>query len=185
MVPKGRDSCWYVLTGAPGVGKTTTLAALQAQGIRTVPEAARSLLEKSVSAGRDADAARSDERDFQDQVLELKLQVESSCDSRQLTVFDRGIPDTLAYYRLHGWEPSQRLVEAAAESTYAGAFVFEQLPAIPPDPLRTESLAQRDRLAQLLAAVYQESGIPIVRVPPASLEQRVELLLEWLRRWDQ
>lgn len=178
----GRDSRWFVLTGAPGVGKTTTLEALGERGIRTVPEAARALLEEAVSEGKGIDSVRRDERGFQDRVLESKLRTEARCDTTHLTVFDRGIPDTLAYYRLYGWEPSEPLREAFSKATYATAFVLEPLPAISPDPLRTESPDQQRQLVQLLLAAYREHGTPVVQIPPMSLEQRVELLLTSLSR---
>lgn len=178
---RGRDTRWYVLTGAPGVGKTTMLEALRARGIETVPEAARQLLEKARSSGGRADIARRDERRFQDRVLESKLEAEAHSDERRLTVFDRGIPDTLAYYRLHGWKPSPRLTEVLGAATYAGAFMLEPLPAaISPDPLRTESPAQQHRLVELLASAYRDCGVPLVRIPPVSRERRVAMVLEHL-----
>jgi len=177
---RGRDSRWYILTGAPGVGKTTTLEALREHGIRTVPEAARALLDDAISAGQDVDSARQDERRFQDRVLESKLRTEAECDDGALTVFDRGIPDTLAYYRLYGWEPSRLLKEALAGAIYAAAFVLDPLPIVSADPLRTESPAQRNRLVDLIRAAYSEHGTPTMRVAPMSLDQRVAFLLEHL-----
>jgi predicted ATPase len=175
-----RESRWFVLTGAPGAGKTTTIEALRRQGIPTVPEAARALLEEAAASGRDAAAARADERLFQDRVLESKLRTEAECDPSTLTVFDRGIPDTLAYYRLYGWEPSRLLRKALDEASYACAFVLEPLPLVGDDPLRIESPAQQQQLVELLLAVYREHGTPIVEVAPMSLEQRAAFLLEHL-----
>lgn len=175
-----RRSCWFVVTGAPGVGKTTMVEALRRRGVPTVPEAARVLLEEGAAMGRSAATTRADERCFQDQVLTSKLRTEGERDQRTVTVFDRGIPDTLAYYRLFGWLPSRLLAKALAEAAYACAFVLTPLPIVDDDPLRTESPAQRRQLAKLLLAAYSDHGTPIVEVPALGLERRTDFVLERL-----
>jgi predicted ATPase len=171
---------WYVLTGPPGSGKTTLLESLARRGIQTVPEAARALLTDASTRGQSAKMTREDERGFQDRVLQLKLETERRCDVAQTTVFDRGIPDTLAYYRLHGWQPSPSLTEALSRANYAAAFMLEPLSTVASDPLRIESSQQRSLLSELLWATYRECEVPIVPVPAASLTQRVATVLERL-----
>ena len=168
---------WYVLTGPPGAGKTTILQALRASGIATVGEAARTVLELSARAGIGAAEVRKDERRFQDLVLGLKVAAERRSDPERITVFDRGIPDTLAYYRLNGWPSSRSLEEALAGSHYGGAFLCERLPTVPADPVRTESEAQRGELGVLLANAYEERDIRLHVVAMLPVASRVEMVL--------
>ena len=45
---------FFVITGGPGVGKTTLLNALSTNGYKTIPEAARTIIREETSLNGDA-----------------------------------------------------------------------------------------------------------------------------------
>ena len=92
----------YVVTGGPGAGISTVVALLRAGGIETQHEVAREIIQEEMSRGglclpwqnRDA---------FQREILQRRLGIERGCAARTgIIVFDRGIPDGIAYYRFDG-----------------------------------------------------------------------------------
>ena len=64
---------FFVFTGGPGVGKSTTLAALQKKGFRTFPESARSLM-RHANIGLHKAHPKKDLILFRDKVLEKDIQ---------------------------------------------------------------------------------------------------------------
>ena len=86
------SSTLFVLTGAPGVGKSAILRQLEGS-FATVPEPAREVLAEERARGGagvpDRDAAR-----FVALLLERAIRThDAAAESGVVTVFDRGVPD--------------------------------------------------------------------------------------------
>lgn len=167
---------WYVITGGPSSGKTTTVDLLRRRGYRTTIEDARHYIDLQRLGGRTVEEIRSRQDDFQRQVLSMQLEQEAALDPDEVVFLDRAIPDSLAYYRFLGLEPDPALIEALARVRYARAFVMDLLP-LHHDYARTEDSAAQRRIHDLLVEVYSSLPIPVVRVPVLPPDERVDFIL--------
>lgn len=169
---------WYVLTGRPCSGITTTVNALAARGYRTVPEAARSIIDERVAAGWTIERIRGDEARFQREILARKFAAESRTPTGAVVFFDRAMPDNIVYHAIAGLDPAEarRLCRGNA---YRKIFFMEPLPYAG-DYARTESAAVLKRLERELPAAYRNLGYEVVSVPAAPVERRVERILREL-----
>lgn len=165
---------WYVITGGPSSGKTTVLQKLQELGYFIVPEAARVFIDEYVKKGISAQELRKDESLFQKQVLEMKLKIEETVPKDRIVFFDRGIPDSIAYFRICGLNTKE--VEKISKNRYRKIFFLEQLP-FQQDYARIENKKTVKKLNQLLLEAYENLGYTIVHVSVASVEERVRLIL--------
>ncbi|MGR0319339.1 AAA family ATPase [Agromyces sp. ZXT2-3] len=170
---------WYVITGGPSSGKTTTVDLLRQRGYRTTIEESRHYIDLMRLGGHSVEEIRSRQGEFQLNVLALQLAQESELDPEELVFLDRAVPDSLAYHRLLGLEPSPALLEALAHVPYRKAFVMDLLP-LHRDYARTEDAAAQHRIHELLLEVYLSLPIPVVRVPALDPEARVDFILERL-----
>lgn len=177
MDPQIKIPDWYVITGAPSSGKTTLLASLKRLGYNTVPEAARVLIDEHRRRGIPAEELRRDEGLFQQKVLEMKLQVERETPKDELHFFDRGVPDSIAYYQLCGLDTKQ--IEVYSRDRYRKIFFLEPL-AFEKDYARTESGDAVIQLNRLILDTYQNLGYEVVRIPAVSVEERVNLVVSSL-----
>lgn len=171
------ENNWYVITGGPSAGKTSTLALLAQQGYKVVPEAARSVIDEQLAAGRTLDEIRADEAAFQMAILKRKVADEQGLDPSEIIFCDRGVPDTLAYARHLGLAESPELLEQVAASRYKKVFLLEMLPYIK-DYARAESAEEAQRIHAHLTVVYEQTSYPLVHVPVMLPEQRVEFILK-------
>src|SRR5690348_10262998 len=104
-----RDN-FFILTGAPGSGKTTLLQHLRTLGFPVIAEPARQILSEQRSIDGNGLPDR-DARLFVELMLSRMLG-----DYRQMATsftpvfFDRGIPDTVAYASIFGFDypPGQK-----------------------------------------------------------------------------
>ena len=163
----------YVLTGAPGAGKTTIAEALRHRGYVVVPEAATDV----VAAGGDGVG-------FLDRVLALQLARERAT-TAPVQVLDRSPVCTLALARYLGLEPSAALLaaaEAAATRYQPGVLLVRPLGFITPTAVRRISYADSVRFADIHADVYREYGFTLVEVPAVPLADRIALVDDLLRR---
>jgi predicted ATPase len=168
---------WYVITGGPSVGKTTLLSELEKLGHTTLPEAARIIIDQAIAKGQTLAELRADEERFQKDILKLKIKIEKTHPPELLTFFDRGMHDTLAYFKLHGFRLDKSTVQAMERFSYKKVFLLEPLAIYKNDYARTESAAQANRLNQLLHKVYTDHGMEPVVVPVLPVDERAQFVL--------
>ena len=166
----------FILTGGPCTGKTETLKAMESEGFQVMTEAARIVIEREQAKGSDS-LPWLDRDKFQKAVLEKQLELESRLEGGKDTFLDRGVPDGLVYYRLDGIEPPKELLEAAKNHRYDKVFVLDMLPNYKTDEARKEDPETMKRIHQLVKEIYRELGYDIVEVPPASVKERVKLIM--------
>jgi len=82
----------FVLTGGPGGGKTTLVAALSARGYRCVPEVAREIIRTRIEAGH---SPRPDPKDFAKMNFDADVENYRAASTKEVTFFDRGAVDAL------------------------------------------------------------------------------------------
>lgn len=131
-----QETNWVVITGGPSSGKSTLLEYLESQGYQIVPESARMLIEAEAAKGKTLKEIRSDETAFQRQVLGMKVGIEEKLNPDELIFFDRGIPDSIAYYQICGGDATSVLRESQ-KRRYKAVFLCEQVP-FAKDHARTE-----------------------------------------------
>jgi predicted ATPase len=175
----GIVSHWYVITGGPGSGKTTTVDLLRARGYTTTIEHARHYLDLKRIEGKTVEEVRSRRLEFQRGVLAMQLEQEASLDPDETVFLDRALPDSLAYYRFLELEPDPQLREALQQVSYRKTFILDLLP-LTPDYARTEDADAQRRIHALLTEVYEALPIPVVRVPVLNPADRVAYILDRL-----
>jgi predicted ATPase len=157
----------FVLTGAPGVGKTTLADALAARGHSVVREAATDVIARGQEGAG-----------FVDAVLAVQLERQLAA-SGAVQVFDRSPVCTLALARYIGATPSPALTRAAkrAPEIYEPVvFLVRPLGFITPTAARRISYPDSLRFEAIHEQVYGEYGFTLVDVPKAPLVERVALV---------
>ncbi len=155
---------WYVITGAPHSGKSTIIKLLQKKSYQIRDEAARILIDSELAKGRALSEIRANELDFQRQVLKMKIKMEEEADSNQIIFWDRGIPDSEAYYRLIEAKLDKILVEANRNCQYKKVFLMDYFP-YHQDYARVESELEQVKRHHLLEEAYQKIKTSIIKVP--------------------
>ncbi|WP_268237682.1 ATP-binding protein [Legionella impletisoli] len=167
------------MTGAPSSGKTTIINALSVRGFQTAPEIARAYLEQLLKEDPEAFVTHRGNYVVQNKILELKITRENQLPSDALIFFDRGIPDSLGYYRYYHLETDQ-IMDKMRLCQYAYVFFLEGLPIIY-DEIRHEDEIEARLIGEHIYHAYKELGYEIIRIPPATVEQRITMILSSIR----
>ncbi|HEV2890356.1 MAG TPA: AAA family ATPase [Frankiaceae bacterium] len=166
---------FVVLTGGPGGGKTTLLAALAARGYAVTTEAGRALVRAGVGAG--------DPAAFAEAVLEWERRSYAwALSQRGVVLFDRGMPDVAgSWLAMRGEVPPH--VEAAIEECRYRSPVL----AAPPwreiyvhDAERTHSWETAVATYEAMVDAYGRYGYEVVDLPLVPVEERVAFVLDFL-----
>ena len=169
---------WSVITGAPCSGKTAVIHLLEQRGHKVVHEVARAHIDTELMRGKTLAEIKADEWAFERHILMEKVRIESTLDKDDIIFFDRGVPDSIAYYKLNGLDPTEPF-QQSAEVRYQNVFLFERLRFLT-DPVRSEDETTARRLSRLIEEAYQSLGYDIIHVPLLSVEERTEFVLERL-----
>jgi predicted ATPase len=171
-----KETNWYVITGGPSSGKTTTIDILQARGYNTVIEHARHYLEIQRFNGHPVEEVKSNQKEFQLAILKMQMEAESKLDPQDVVFLDRAIPDGYAYYRYMNIPEATEMTEALKSVSYKKVFMLDCLPIVQDDFRKEDEEAQKKIQAELIAA-YKALPFPIVYVPVMEPYERVEFIL--------
>jgi predicted ATPase len=166
---------WYVITGGPSSGKTTIISRLSKMGYQTIPESARLLIDRGIREGKKLEDIRIDEKEFQLKVLEMKIKLENELSKDRIVFIDRGIPDTIAYFQLYGFNVKE-VLKTCQEKRYKKVFFLEPL-HFEKDYARIEDEEIAKKLNELLKNAYLGLGYEVISVPKISIEERIEFIL--------
>ena len=172
-----KQTNWYVITGGPSSGKTTTVNLLKERGYITTFEHARHYLDTQRLKGRTIEEVRKQQREFQLGVLDMQIEQENQISPDVQVFLDRAIPDALAYYRFLNLPEDEKLTEALRNVSYKKIFILDCLSLVK-DYARSEDEAAQKKIHALLVEVYEALGFPIVQVPVLPPEERVDFILK-------
>ena len=172
----------HILTGAPGTGKSAILGRLAAAGASIVGEPAREILSEQRSIGGDGTPDR-DPPTFLDLLLRRSIEkYQAARSSPGDVIFDRGIPDCIAY-AMHFGVDSEPSVIASREHRYEAEVLlvapWEAIYTV--DEERTMSYADTLDFHDAIVRAYEGAGYEVVEVPRGSIEDRAAFLLASIR----
>jgi predicted ATPase len=191
----------YVLTGAPGAGKTAILRLLERAGHRVVEEAATDVIALELALGRPEPSMRPG---FADAIARLQRQREEHAGvgvpEHDAVFFDRSPVCTLALCRYLD-VPVPTLLAAEVErvvrdGVYAKAVFFVRNQGfVEPTAARRISFEQSLVFEDVHEQAYRDAGFELIEVPAGRLEWRAQLVCAGAgccltrgdgktRRWD-
>jgi predicted ATPase len=151
---------------------------LEQRGYKVVHEVARAYIDNELMRGKTLPQIKADEWAFERHILMEKVRIESTLKKDEVIFFDRGVPDSIAYYKLNGLDPTEPF-QKSGEVRYQNVFLFEKLRFLT-DPVRSEDEKTARRLNRLIEESYQSLGYDIIHVPVLSVEERTEFILKHL-----
>lgn len=172
----------YILTGAPGSGKTAILRHLQAQGYGVVEEAATDLIALRHSEGIDEPWL---EAQFIEDIAAMQMRrLEEAWRGTEAVQFhDRSVVCTVALARYLGFPEPASLTQAAERIVREGVFartVFfvEPLGFITPTAARRISLEESLRFGQMHEEAYRAFGFDLRSIEPGTVPERAAAIVE-------
>ncbi|MDL2278585.1 AAA family ATPase [Parabacteroides sp. OttesenSCG-928-G07] len=178
------DNKFYIITGGPGVGKTTLLDALKMEGYAVIPEAARAIINEQVQSGG-AGVPWKDNPLYTALMLHRSVEDYMAAKARQHTkpvFFDRGIPDSLCHWIMGGNPITEEMEEAVKKYRYE-RIVF----ILPPwkeiyctDEARKQDWEEAEYTYHKMIEVYEDCGYQLVVVPKDTPENRKRFILNYL-----
>lgn len=177
---------FYVITGGPGVGKTTLLQELEHRGLTVVPEIARELIKEQQAIDGEALPWKNKKHYMKlmfDRSLESYEKATQDFKDGNPVIFDRGFLDSLCYASLEGIAITPEMKNHAEHSRY-NAQVF----ILPPWREKYETDAQRKQTwneavftYNKMIQTYRGYEYDLIEVPKATVTKRADFILEHIK----
>lgn len=166
-----------VITGGPGTGKTTLIAALEASGRTVQHEVARQFIRKA-ALGEPYPTPASDLYAFSQLVFQARQQQWETVQG--LAFLDRGVPDAMAYLALSGMRIPREMTNWCEHNRYHHTvWIAPPWPEIfHPDAERHETFADVVAIDQLLRSTYAQLGYLVLDIPLLPVAERVVFLMD-------
>lgn len=172
----------FVITGAPGSGKTPIVRELVALGFTGVDEPAREVLAQQGAIGGDG-VCDKDRRLFWDLMLSRAVaDFERMSGANGPVFFDRGIPDLIGYAQLFGLDASAATSAAAIHRYSEVVFALPSWCDIyVTDSERKMTFESAEAFGERVHAIYVALGYTVVVVPRDAIAARARFILDTLQ----
>ena len=173
---------FFILTGAPGTGKSSLLAALQAYKVNIVEEPARAILAEQRKINGEGTY---EQNPFLFKELMLSRMIHQyDLHSSQSTpvIFDRGIPDIIAYskcFDLNVGAESEASIKYRYNPTVFFTPCWEEIYVN--DDERKMTFASALKFEHDLLSIYESFGYTINILPKTSVDKRADLVLSFIK----
>ena len=183
MIKPKENNNFYVITGGPGVGKTTLLDKLKKRNYKVVPEIARELIKEQQNTNGKA-LPWKNKNLYKEMMFDRSIksfeEAENDTNKGNPIFFDRGFLDTICYAELIESEISERMKSYAKNWRY-NKTVF----MLPPwqeiyeiDNERKQDWKEAVLTFEKMSETYKKYGYNIIEVPKKTVNERVDFVLK-------
>lgn len=171
-----------IITGGPGMGKTSVIEQLSDIGYNSVEETGRNIIQKELKT----DGNRLpwlDKKGFAMAMFQQSLKdFQNVSEKCGLTFFDRGIPDVIGYLKLCNISIPETMLQAAKEKRY-----YPKIFITPPwksiyvnDAERKQTFDEAVATYHTMKETYSFLGYKLVELPKTTVLKRAKFILEYL-----
>ena len=89
-------------------------------------EVARAYIDDEIKKGKNIDQIKADIQAFEQHILDEKLKIEASLPKDSTIFLDRGVPDSIAYFRFEGLNPGDP-IKAGTLTRYKKVFFLTNI----------------------------------------------------------
>lgn len=179
-----------MISGAPGTGKTVVVEGLEEKGYHCFHEIIRTMTAKAKSEGTiktpvsNPLAFVDDPFKFNQLLLQGRLAhfKEAEETEHEVSFFDRGMPDVLAYMNYFKQPYGKDFTDICEDYKYDKVFILPPWKEIyVSDNERLETFEEAKKLHENLVHSYQEFGYSPISVPKTTIPERISFILNELK----
>ena len=166
----------FVISGGPGVGKTSVINELRKREFKVLIEAAREVSNTDQRfIGKST--LEINKKDFQDAIFDFQKIQLSKLTRGEVVFTDRGFGDILAYYKLADYNIPHEKFEHAKNFKYDKVFILDFIDFYEKDELRQEHLKDQKKIHIEIVNMYINLDYEIIKVPFRSVEERADFII--------
>jgi len=172
----------YIISGAPGTGKTTIINALKKKDYYCAEEISRELITEQISIGGNI-LPWKDQIAFENQIANRRYKQYLDSPENCICFFDRSSVDCIAYLNNNKLESTSRINHIIRNCIFNKTVFYTPIweEIYKNDSERQESFDQSIRIDKYLKDSYIKFGYTIIEIPKTTLDKRVNFILSQIK----
>lgn len=177
-----KDGQHFIITGAPSTGKSSVVNGLIKRGYVCHDEIARQVIKENQGKNNNL-LPWVDMLAFSDEVFRRMEDLNSSLPVGELCFLDRSMVDLIGYMDFGGGKAPSTYAEGAKKAGYSLDVFYMPFwsDIFANDEQRLESTDEAMQIDKALRKAYTNLGFNLIEVPMASVEERVDYILDYLK----
>ena len=172
---------FYIITGGPGVGKTSVINELYNYGFQVVSEDAREIIRAQIQSKGEALPWKNKDL-YASHMLQASIESYNKTltnESSVTTFFDRGIPDTICYMNMENIPISKHINNIVKRHIYnPNVFIMPPWKEIyTKDDERKQTWEEAEHTFYKMKEIYLKYNYILHEVPQGTVKQRVRFIL--------
>ena len=168
----------YIITGAPGTGKTAIINALKERGYSCVNENSREIIAEQIINGGEI-LPWKNQIAFENLISSKRGKQYASIPKDEICFFDRSAIDCIAYLKANNLETSTEILEVIKNCEFnSNVFytpIWEEI--YRNDSERKENIEKAKIIENFLFSTYQYFDYTLIEIPKLTIEERVDFIL--------
>lgn len=168
----------YIITGAPGTGKTSIINELKLRGFNCIDENSREIIAEQIITGGEI-LPWKNQIAFENKVANIRKQQYLSSPKNCICFFDRSALDCLAYLKLNNLDATSEIIKHIEECSFNKTAFYTPIwqEIYVKDNERKENIKKAQEIQNNIINVYKSKGYELISVPKLSISERVNFII--------
>ena len=168
----------YVITGAPGTGKTSIINELKNRGFNCVDENAREIISDEKIKDQGIENYKN-QVNFERKIVNLRIQKYLSTSKEHIFFFDRSAIDSIAYLDLKKLKFTIEILNNIRKCIFNRTVFYTPIweDIYIKDNERIESVKQAMKIEKFLIKTYESENYRLVKVPKLPIKERADFII--------
>ena len=168
----------YIITGAPGTGKTSIINELKKRGFQCVDEDSRKIISEQIITGGEI-LPWKDQIAFENKISNIRTERYLAATADYICFFDRSALDSIAYLKVNDLEPTSEIIKNAKKCHFNNIVFYTPIwkEIYINDSERKENIELAIRIQESIINTYISEGYKLLEIPKSSIKERADFII--------
>ena len=168
----------YIITGAPGAGKTSIINELKKRKFNCIDENSREIIAEQIITGGKI-LPWKNQIAFENKIANMRTQQYLASPEDCICFFDRSVLDCIAYLTSNNLEVPSEISEDIKKCNFNKTVFYTPIweEIYVNDSERKEKIEQAIKIEKAIINTYQSKGYELIKIPKLSITERVDFII--------